>query len=301
MHEVFIFFYILSKFISTIFLLYKARKIIAAKSVTIKDAIKEVITDISIGIKLLLANIASLLIVGIGRLIIDDIWGVEMFGKLSFSLSLTNFFLLFVGQVSMVLFPALRRIDLKTQNRVYELIREMLSIFLPFVLVGYIPVKIFISLWLPAYVESVKYLALLLPICVFDAKMQILCNTYYKVLRKEKILLSVNVLAMMISVILCTIGGYYIKNVVAITVSMVIAIAFRSLISEIYLANLLGRKIIKKVISEVILVLFFMYTAWILDEWVSFVLYIIAYLIYILINIKGVELLLGYIKQSREH
>ena len=163
-----------------------ARKIVFARLVHIHTALTEMWLNVSVGINLTIANIMSMLILGIGRGIVDDIWGIESFGKISFSLSLTNFFLLFIQQVSMVLFPALRRTGEAQQKKIYNKLRVYLGLFLPAVFITYFPLKLFVGWWLPQYSESLKYLALLLPLCTFDGKMQMLCNTYLKVLRQEK-------------------------------------------------------------------------------------------------------------------
>lgn len=291
--------YILSKTISTIYLAIEARTLFEAKASPIIRSIREAILNASIGIRLLLANIASLLILGIGRMIIDNIWGIETFGKLSFSISLTNFFLLFVSQVSMVLFPALRRVDGNSQSQVYILLREMLSLLLPIILLGYIPVKIIIGIWLPAYTESMRYLALLLPLCTFDAKMQMLCNTYFKVLRKEKLLLNVNIISMIISAVLCLIGGYVLHSVPAIAVFMVFAIAFRSIISEMSLAKMMDCSIIKKIIPEIFVTVIFMIVSWNMSNFYAFILYLAAYILYVLTNKKSVLLLIHNIKNRK--
>ena len=58
--------------------------------------------------------------------------------------------------------------------------------------VGYIKSKF---MWLPQYAESLRYMVILLPICIFDGKMSLLCNTYLKVLRKERQLFYFNLIS----------------------------------------------------------------------------------------------------------
>jgi hypothetical protein len=170
---------------------------------------------------------------------IDYLWGIESFGKVSFSLTLTNFFLVFIAQVSMVLFPALRQIDAAAQKRYYGEIDAILSLLLPLILVFYVPIKTVLSLWLPQYAVSLDYLAVLLPLCLFDGKMQLLCTTYFKVLRKEKALLYVNLAAFFLSLLLSVIGGFLLKSVDAIVFAMLIGVVSRYVISACYLSRYL--------------------------------------------------------------
>jgi hypothetical protein len=73
--------------------------------------------------------------------------------------------------------------------------------------------------------------------------MQILCNTYLKVLRKEKVLLLINIISLGFSVGLSSIGAYLLKDINFIIISMVIAIAARNIIAEIYLARNMNLKV----------------------------------------------------------
>ena len=283
--------YMVSKFISLVYCVWMARKIVFARLVHIHTALTEMWLNVSVGINLTIANIMSMLILGIGRGIVDDIWGIESFGKISFSLSLTNFFLLFIQQVSMVLFPALRRTGEAQQKKIYNKLRVYLGLFLPAVFITYFPLKLFVGWWLPQYSESLKYLALLLPLCTFDGKMQMLCNTYLKVLRQEKKLLQFNVYAFVISLGLCSFSGYVLHSLTGIVISMVLAIMFRSIVSELFLAKEIGIQILGLMIQEVFMVLAFLGSIWFFHEAIAFGFTGLAYGIYLFPNRKGVKYL----------
>lgn len=237
--QVFICFYLLCIMGSVVFYLYWGRHILFSTFLGWRQGLKEIFKNVAVGINLLLANLAGILILGIGRIIIDSLWGIESFGKVSFSLTLTNFFLVFIAQVSMVLFPALRQIDIAAQKRYYGEINAILSISLPLILVFYIPIKTALLQWLPQYAVSLDYLAILLPLCLFDGKMQLLCTTYFKVLRKEKALLYVNLAACFLSLLLSVIGGYLLKSVDAIVFAMLIGVVGRYVLSAGYLSRYL--------------------------------------------------------------
>lgn len=282
--EYFILLYLISKSIALVYCILKGRDVIFSKLISIKFAVKEIWINMSVGIKLLIANIASALILGSGRLVIDAIWGIRDFGKLSFSISLANFFLLFISQVSMVIFPALRQTNTQQQKKVYYFVRDMLSMVLPVVFLAYIPMSILVGKWLPQYSESLRYLALLLPLCTFDGKMQLLCNTYFKVLRKEKILLAVNLFSMVTSFVLSLIGGYIFNSIYAIVVFMVVAIAFRSIISELYLAKIMESNITISLVLEIFLAALFMISTWFLGKALSFTIIAVFYVLFLYYN-----------------
>ena len=291
--------YIISKLVALIYCIIKGKEIVFTKRTKILVACKEMWINISIGIKLTIANIASMLILGIGKMIIDMIWGIEAFGKFSLSLSLTNFFLLFISQISMVLFPTLRQLEDRKRREIYEIVRNAMGLLLPLVFVFYVPIKELLELWLPQYREGLKYLALLLPICTFDGKMQLLCNTYFKVLRKEKLLLKNNGIAFMLSLVLSLIGGYVVGDIYFIVVSLVLAIAVRSIISEIYLAHVLKIEVISGILQEALLVIIFMFSAWYLDRELSFMAIVFSYIVYLLINHKKLRMLTSILQRLK--
>ena len=228
------------------------------------------------------ANIASILILGVARFFIDRHWGVEAFGKVSFTLSLGNFALAFVAQISMVLFPMLRQNSEEQQQRVYCGIKRKLDLFLPIVLCFYCPIYYLVILWLPQYMESLRYMAVLLSICVFDAKMQMLCNTYLKVLRKEKVLRRINFVGMLASLVLAAFGTYVLNSMNFVVLAMLLSIALRSVISEIYLAKYMGISTGRQIVEEIVLALVFSLSAWFLPPIVACAVYCSCYGVYLL-------------------
>ncbi|WP_282033717.1 hypothetical protein [Metabacillus indicus] len=285
----FIIVYLISKLVEVVYYVYFSRKIIFSKWHNTQESLCEMWLNISVGVNLVLANISSMLILGSGRLIIDKIWGVLVFGKISLSLTLTSFFLVFIAQISMVLFPTLRIVDKERLVVIYFKMRDVLGLFLPLILLAYYPLKYLLELWIPEYQDSLRYLALLLPLCTFDGKMQLLYNTFFKVLREEKRLLKYNIITFIVSFTLCMIGGYLLHNLNFIIISLIASIAFRSIISELYLTNLLGGKVFLNVVQEVILVLLFMISSWYFSPFYGFVFFFFAYSIYLFINQKKLK------------
>lgn len=212
---------------------WHCRDILSSGFMGWRQAAKASLASISVGSKLMLANIASQLILGILRLAIDARWDVEVFGKLSLSLSLVNFFLAFVTQAAMVLFPALRQSDKGEVKEFYEIARDTLGIAFPVVYLLYFPLAWILGLWLPAYAESIRYLIFLIPICVFDSKMNITCTTLFKVRRQESLLLKINLVTSAACVVMVGVGVFVIGSVEFAVGSATLAIMGRSVISEL--------------------------------------------------------------------
>ncbi|EST12765.1 oligosaccharide flippase family protein [Sporolactobacillus laevolacticus] len=280
----FVLLYLLSKFASLIYCIYKGKEIIFVHIQNLKTTFVEISKNIAIGINLMAANIASMLILGAGQLFIDQRWGINAFGKISFSLSLTNLFLVFLAQFSMVLFPALRQSGSDNLNHLYQKIRSNFALIFLAIPLFYFPMTYVLILWLPQYLESLRYMIFLLPLCIFEGKMQVLCNTYLKVLRKERVLLGVNLIAMLISFALIWISVYVIQSIVAVVVSMVFSVIVRSIIAENYLSKLMNISTLKFLVQEISLSLIFMVATWFLPSFMAFIIYLLAYIVYLFIN-----------------
>lgn len=288
-YNLFIILFMLGKLISLTFCIIMGKSIVFSKLLPFNETIRNAISNMKIGINLTLSSIASIMILGFGRLLVDKIWGITNFGIFSFSLSLTSFFLLFINQVGMVLFPALRQSNPIQLKQSYQFLGQNLSLLLPIILVVYIPIKKILNFWLPEYSESFMYLIMLLPLCIFDGKMQLLSSTYFKVLRQEKILLKINLSSMLLSIILSLIGAFIFKSYYFVIISMVVAVAFRSIISEIILSKFMKGKIKYQILSEIILIILFVTFAWNFSDILAFFLFLTCYLVYLLINIKKIK------------
>ncbi len=286
---IYIYVYVFSKLISTLYLYNRSRKVTRFNfNIHLSDW-KETKILISSGIKLMFANIMGTLILGLNRKLVDIFWGIEAFGRFSFAISLTNFFLLFISQVSIVIFPALRRINKEKLKNIFTFGNIILNRILLGGLLLYLPVSIFLKHWLPAYTLSIDYLCYLLPIFIFDGKMQIINNTFFKVLRKEKEMLLINILALTISEILGIIVAFSSRNMNLMILILVISIGFRSLIAELYFKNMFDQGSLDEMIWLYVLILTFtLSNLYIGNVWGS-VIYLLFYLLYLYLSFSKLK------------
>ena len=281
--------YIIAAIAASIYCFIIGKDIFFARKSSFAEASTEAKKNISVGIKLMFSCIASMLIIGSSRLVIDSAWGIETFSKVSLALNITNLFLVFIQQISLVLFPALRRLGDETKEKFYCIVQDILNIILPGMLLFYVPICFLLNLWLPQYSESLKYLGYMLPLCIFDGKMQLLGNTYYKVLRMEKQLFYFNVATLGLNILFALFFGFVLKSLIGIVVSTVISVAFRSIISEVYLSKIYKTQKIVGLIQICALSLIFAVGNYLFSEIISFIVFASSYSIYLLLNIKTVK------------
>lgn len=289
--------YLLSRTCCLAYCCYHAKDILQSGAVGLRASVRLSIGSIAIGYSLMLANICDSLILGATRFFIDAAWGIEAFGSVSFALSMVNFFIVFVSQAAMVLFPALRQGTQNEQRSFYVAARDAMEIIFPVVYLLYFPICTLLSLWLPQYASSMPYFAMLLPICVFNTKMNICCTTYFKVMRLERLLLGVNVVTLVVSVFIAAMAIWGAGSMEAAIMGTVLCIMGRSLWCERYLNGLLKAEGCAAPIAEAIVTIVFVALALLLDHLVAAMTYAVLYLGYLLLFRKTVRFLLHRLKR----
>ncbi|MDN3437261.1 hypothetical protein QMA04_04105, partial [Planococcus sp. APC 3900] len=288
---------VIGKFFSLIYAMFLCKEIVFNKVNYFYLTINEMVNNVAAGIKLMFANVAGLLIVGVVRLGIERTWDITTFGKVSLTLSISNLLMVFINAVGIIIFPVLRRTSINNLPSIYMNMKTFLMIPLIGVLVVYYPLKTVLAIWLPQYAESLIYMALLFPICVFEGKMALLINTYLKTLRKEKVILMVNIISLILSIILTLLFTFFYKNIIFAILSIVIVLAVRSVIAEILLSKILKIFILKDLLLELLMVFIFIIASWYLSFWLGLLFYLSFYGIYIFIKRKDIGETLKYIKR----
>lgn len=242
------------KILAMLFGIYLIKGILVFNFTKFTVIIAEICENVNVGSKLLFANIASMLILGIIRFGISQYWNVVTFGKISFALSIANFLMVFINAVSVVLFPALKRVADNELKIVYQKIDIVLTVILLGALALYYPLKYILNWWLPQYADSLMYVSILVPICFFESKVVLLINTYLKALRQEALLLKVNFVTVALSALLTYFCVVYLHNLQFTVFSILVLFLFKYSISKYFLMKKLQ---ISDSFSELVLIFAF--------------------------------------------
>lgn len=197
--------------------------------------------------------------------------------------------MIFINTIGVIIFPVLRRTERIKLASIYLTMRDLLMALLIGVLVFYYPLKTILSVWLPQYADSLAYMALAFPMFTYEGKMALLINTYLKALLKEKLILRVNTISMMLSLILTFIATQLINNLEIAMLNIVILLAFRSALAEFFVAKELNIEIKKDIVLETIMTIIFIITGWYVNSWVVMALYALSYTIYLLIKKNNIK------------
>ncbi len=297
--EIYIILFVASQLVASIYCVVKSRAFIFTGGVAPKAAVHEAWINIRVGINLTISNIASSLILGIGRIFVDMTQAITEFGLLSFAISLTNFFLQFISQISMVMFPALRQVDPTRAKQLFLSIRKNSSFLLCSIMILFIPMRKILGLWLPQYEVSLGYLSWLLPICIFDGKMQLLYATYLKVLRKEKSLLGINLISLGASAALCAVSVFVFKSLNVLVLTMVICVALRSILANVVISKNYEISMDGVTVWECVLSAVFIAANMCFSLWTAGLIYFGVYCIYLIVNCRTIAALVRGIAKYR--
>jgi O-antigen/teichoic acid export membrane protein len=266
---------IIAKIVVLIGLGYVCRDIVFTKGVKLSAGIYEFWINITTGGKLLFANIAGMLIIGIVRFGIERNWDVTTFGKVSFSLSISNFILTFIAAVSVVIFPIIKRSEAERLPTVYDTLGSLLSGGMLIFLIAYYPIQKILLLWLPHYYEAIQYFAILFPISMFEARTSLLINTYLKALREEKAMLFINGFSVLLSLVTTVIVTVLLKNLTAAIMSIVGLQIVKCLIPDFYLQKKMNMKISFEVLWDALGAMIFILGNWFIGGVQGWVMYIV--------------------------
>lgn len=265
---------ILAKIIAVFHINWESRDIIWTRSVKFKLAVSEFYKNISSGLFLLLANISGMLIIGILRFGIEKTWDVITFGKISFSLSISSFLLTFISAISVIIFPLLKRSNQERLPQIYATFETLLSIIVSILMISIFPLQKLLISWLPNYTEAIQYFSILFPICLFESRSTLLINTYLKAMRKEKVILYLNLISLSASLLLTYVIVIVFKNLLFAIFSIVLLYIMRCIIPDIYLKKCLSITHNDSNIWDIVLAVAFIFSNWFIGNITGWLIYI---------------------------
>ncbi|MDD6556646.1 MAG: oligosaccharide flippase family protein [Collinsella sp.] len=240
--KVYLFFYMLAQGLSLAYCLWQGSFFLKSEPLEFKESVRETVASMKVGIVLTVANISSMLIMGMARVVIDKFWGLSAFGEVSLSLSIVNFALTFITQASMVLFPALRTVDKNSERAYYVKIRDGLVVLLPIAVLFYAPLRWLVGIWLPQYYDSLIYLAFLFPVCLFEVQNSLTVGTFLKVRNEPKALLGINLAALLITLVAQAAAFMIFGTPMAAVIASLCGVASRYAIGTLYLGGVYANR-----------------------------------------------------------
>jgi O-antigen/teichoic acid export membrane protein len=266
--------------------IYKLKELFFGKASVFFIGLKEYKDNLFTGIKLMVSYTISLLLMGIGRFIVERFLPIETYSVYSFAVTITTFILMFMAAFSISLYPLLKRVPEEKLPIYYVNLNKLICSLMFMLLIIYYPLCYLISSQFSSYVGLFEYFYLLTIITLIQSKMQFLINTYYKVLREEKAMLIVSLTSATIALAIIIPAFYYLRTVLSIVIGTTITLVLQCYASEIYLKKKMGIKTYWDIVLELLILTVFILGVLIMNQWLGFFIYIAFITGYLLLNRK---------------
>ena len=249
---------VMGKAIGLVCALFLARQIFCSRPLFNWTTLKQYFSDCRAGLYVLVANLSAILINGVIRLAIEHGWGVVAFGQVSLAFQLLTFVLVFINSVSLSIFPNLKRLPQSEYSHAYDQLRSRFVTPLVLALGLYFPIAWLLTIWLPDYSSSARYLAILFPLCIYETTSRGIVGVFLKALRYERILMVVNLFGLGLACALAGISVWWLKDINAAVLSIVVALSARAVLSEWFLSRRIEIKIWRNAATELALAVVFL-------------------------------------------
>ena len=258
----------------------KCKEVVFRKITDFKYDAFETKENIRVGFTLMISSIASLLIMGIVRMGMENKWGIETFARVSLTVSVSNLMVQFISAAALVFFPMLRRIGGSFIERIYISVKRTFMPLLYVSLLLYYPISRLLIIWLPKYETGLQYMAMLFPICIYEGRMSLLNYTYLKTVSDIKTIFKANVAAMLVSLLLTVVSVYIIGSIPLTMFSVLIAIMIRCYITDYMISQKIKIPFFPEFAVEMTLMLGFILSAWFVKSILSTMIYLALLLAY---------------------
>jgi O-antigen/teichoic acid export membrane protein len=269
----FVFFDVIGKSIVVISMIVYCKELWIGGNTNFKEAMNEYLSDVSIGIRLMLAQLMGMLVLGIGRFLVEWLGNIEDFAYYSFGITITNLILVMIASVSLLAYPTLKRLEEDKYPRYFEKTNSILQKFILIIPLFYFFVAIIIPKVLPKYITVLDYLNILFGVIMLQTKMQLLNNTFYKALREETAMMKANMSSVLFFIIIAPVFFLITDSIFSIALSTLFIMAWRSFASELFLRGVMGIKRYNGLYFEAIFIIAFVLTTSLLNWGSSFILY----------------------------
>lgn len=265
---------------------------------SLKESWKFMLSNMSVGIKLMIANLMSMLLIGAGKFIVQFLGDISTFAVFSFGISITGLVLTAITAISLVLYPAIKRMSESRYGELFRKLNSFTRIISISSLLVYYPVCILVEKFYPNYLGVLSYLSFLFLTVFYQCKITLVNNTFYKVLRLEKQLLIANLSCVALFCVIALISFSLTKAIDSIAISIFVAMCFRSYSSEHYLSRVLNLSTDQNDLVELSAIIAFILTVKLLSIYVSFAIMAVIVIMWLYVDRKSLQYILSSVKNK---
>lgn len=265
-----------------------------------RTAFKYMIDNMGVGIKLMVANLMSMLLVGAGKFIVQFYGDITDFAMYSFGVSITGLVLTAVTAISLVLYPTIKRIPKTSHAGIFHKVNATTRLLGLVSLIIYYPMFLFVEWFYPHYMSVLEYLSILFLIVYFQCKISLLNNTFYKVMRLETKMLVANLSCVLLFILLAVLIFPKFPQMKTIAVCTMIAMLVRCYSSEISLSKQLGVKPDNRILLELLIVTVFWCVSELCPIGLSVAVFLMAVIIWLILDKQENKLVFEMLTKKSE-
>lgn len=287
-HRIYIALTIIANYILLFWYLHTYRDITFGKGNKIKDSKIEIIFFFKTGIPLLLANLATTLVLTVDKQIVEIFFSVEEFGVYSFAYSMLAIITVVVTAIGVVLYPTLKKTNIKNIAENYSNLNTIVILVVLIGLLSYYPLVWLIPKFLPDYTNSLNVFRIALPGIVLTSSISAIKHNFYKITDKNFHFFLISIIAILTNLAL-NLGAYFVfKTTIAIAISSVIGLGIWYITTEVYMIKKFKVKWkINALLAIVGMVLFYLST-FINNFIIAGTVYLVFLIIIIAFNYKNI-------------
>lgn len=204
---------------------------------SLKKRLPQIKNIFTVGILLTISYQVAHLVFALDSQMVEILFNVETYSLYAFAYSITNMVTAVISAIATVMFPSLKRLEVKDAVSKFPMLMATVSVIVFFLLTVYFPLIFFIKWFLPDYAPSLDYLQIIMPGLALSSCINLIIFTYYKVLNQLKRYLYIALGILLIGGIL-NCGGYMLfHDPIAFSVASIITLLVWYLCSASFLVK----------------------------------------------------------------
>lgn len=287
----------LSKVAVLVLMIIKMPELLIGEGVDFKKSLSFMWKNMTVGVKLMIANLMSMVIVGAGRFIVQYMGDITDFAAYSFGVSVTGLVLTAITAISLVLYPTIKRHSPDKYREDFNTLNSTSRIISICSLLIYYPVYVFVLYFYPKYISVLPYLSYLFLVVFCTCKINLVNNSFYKVLRQEKQMLIANISCVALFIIIALIFFPRTEDIRTIAICTFAAMFIRSYSSEFSIGRYLNAHMDKRTLLEFVVIAVFILSSNFLSLGKSCIVMSITVIVYLILDRKTLKNVMDLVKK----
>lgn len=262
----------------SIWYIFTYRKIVFGKSLSLKYGWKDILYFIKIGFPLLIANLASSLIMTLDRQFVNILFDTEVYAIYAFAYNMLNLVTTATSAISTVLYPYLKKESDDSLKENYSRLCSYILILVFFMIISYYPLCFIVDNFLPKYHDSLIIFRVIFPGLAISSVITIVMHNYYKTTGKNFLYFIKTLIILAISIIANLIAYFLFKTPISISRASIITILLWYYYIEFYFVKTYKVKWIKNSLYMIISILVFYCITFIENYYIGFFVHLFIFL-----------------------